>query len=322
MVMNFWEAQRLRRMLTTVYVSIFVVFTLAVAIIAEFSLRTFLQDGYNPKMPFVGLAFLVITFLVAGYNYGMYRTQGGSYVAESVGAMEVSPNTNRFHEKQLLNIVQEIAIATSLPMPKVYIIPSNEINAFAAGLTKENAAIAITHGALARLNRDEVQGVIAHEFGHVQNGDMVLSLRLAAMVMGFFFVLYIGFRLLQGTSYSRDDKDRNPMIFAAMILMAAGALAWLMGSILKAVVSRQREYLADASGVQFTRNPDGLINALRKIAKDKVRDMPVTGGAYSHLYLEDHTSIFATHPPIWKRIAILEGREGKIPPQVVDDNGH
>lgn len=309
MAMNFWEAQREARAQTTFYIIIFVILTLATAAGAEFLLRFALEDSYQPPIPYLGLLFLALTFGVAAFNYLMYRTQGGGYVAESIGARQVYANSGNPREFQLMNIVQELALATSLPMPAVYIIPSQEINAFAAGLTKKDAAIAVSEGALMRLNRDELQGVIAHEFGHVYNGDMVISLRLAAMVMGFFFVLYLGLRVIQITSYRRsdDEKGGNAALIAAIILIFAGALSWFVGSILKASVSRQREYLADASAVQFTRNPQGIANALRKIAKDNKNDMPSRGTAYAHMYFEDRSSIFATHPPIWKRIAAIEG---------------
>lgn len=310
MVMNFWENQRQARKLTTIYLFIFTLLTIGVAILGEYALRTFAAESYEPNAPIFGLSFLALTFIVAIYNYLMYRQNGG-YVAESLGAYQVPLDTRDPQEKQLLNIVEEIAVATSLPMPSVYILPSEQINAFAAGLKRDNAAITVTEGTMQKLNREELQGVIAHEFGHVYNGDMVISLRLAAMVMGFFFVLYIGIRLLQGSRFrSRDGngKGGNPVLLIAIALMIAGALTWFLGSILKAMVSRQREYLADACAVQFTRNPRGIANALRKIAKDTEEDMPKTGSAYSHMYLEDHSSLFSTHPPIEKRIAAIEGR--------------
>lgn len=313
MAMNFWEAQRQARLRTTLYISIFVVLTLAIATLSELALRLFAEDNYNPSFPIFGVAFLLVTFVVAGYNYGMYRQYGGSYVAESVGGYRISGNSSNLKEQQLFNIVQEVALATTLPLPQVYVIPSKEINAFAAGLTPQSSAIAVTQGALNLLNREELQGVIAHEFGHIYNGDMVISMRLAAMVMGFFFVLYLGLRLLQmGRFRSRSDensKGGNPTLIAALIFIVAGAITWFVGSILKATISRQREYLADASAVQFTRNPRGIANALRKIAKGQYQDMPSTGSAYSHMYIEDRSSIFATHPPIQKRIEAIEGKE-------------
>lgn len=313
--MNFWEAQRKARTQTTLYITLFILLTVATGLGIEIALREFIPENYDPPIPIAGSGFLLLTFAVAGFNYLMYKQQGGSYVAESIGARQVNPTTNNPRERQLVNIVQELALASSLPVPAIYIIPAQEINAFAAGLTREGAAIAITEGALEKLTRDEVQGVIAHEFGHIYNGDMVISLRLAAMVMGFFFVLYVGLRLLQVMSYRRGGEKQggvNVIFLAALVMIIAGAITWFVGSILKATVSRQREYLADASSVQYTRDPSAIANALRKIAKEQDHDMPKLGSAYSHMYFEDHGSIFATHPPIWKRIAAVEGKEDDL----------
>ena len=312
MAMNFWEAQRKARARTTFYLIMFTIMTIAVAVAGEYFLRSFADEGYQTSYPLFGLSFLVITFGVAAYNYCMYRSFGGGYVAQSVGARPADPDSLDPRERQLLNIVGEVAVATTLPMPGVYIIPSHEINAFAAGTTPKNAAIAVTQGALEKLNRDELQGVVAHEFGHIANADMVLNLRLAAMVMGFYIIVFLGIRLIQATRFrSRNDssKNGNSVLLIAVALLVAGAVTWVVGKVLQAMVSRQREYLADASAVQYTRNPDGIANALRKIGKDQERDMPVTGKAYAHMYFEDHSSLFATHPPLSKRIAAIEGRE-------------
>lgn len=329
MAMNFWEAQKRAKSKTTLYLVLFTVLTISAAALAEFLMRTFAgEDGYSPQLPLFGIFFAGITYLVAGFEYMQFRLYGGSYVAESVGAHLVDPQTRNFQEKQLLNIVQEISIASSLPMPPVYIMELGQINAFAAGLNPQDSAITVTRGSLQTLNRDELQGVIAHEFGHIYNGDMKISMRLAAMVMGFFFILYIAMRLLQFSSYRRSDDDRkgNPVVIAALILMVAGAFTWLFGSILKAAVSREREYLADASAVQFTRNPDGIANALRKIARESNdNEMPKSGMAFSHLYIDDRggiSSLFATHPPLDKRIEAIEGRkyipeEWKIPKEKI-----
>lgn len=313
MAMDFWEAQRRARFYTTLYLVIFIALTLLIATLAELALRFFAQENYSTPIPLFGLTFLGITFLVAAYNYGMYKEYGGRFVAESVGARPVDPNSHNPKERRLVNIVEEMALAASLPPPYIYIIPANEINAFAAGLTPGNAAIAITEGSLERLNRDEIQGVIAHEFGHIYNGDMKISMRLAAMIMGFFFALYIGLRLIQISSFRsrrEDGKGGNPLMIAALLMMAAGSITWLAGTILKAMVSRECEYRADACAVQFTRNPHGIANALRKIEKESIGDMPKTGAAFSHMYLQDNSfisAIFATHPPIKERIAVIEG---------------
>lgn len=314
--MNFWEAQRKARGRTTLYLFVFVLLTLAVAVLIEYAVRFLYEEGEAPSMSYMGPLFLIVTFVVAGFYYLTYRSQGGSFVAESLGGKRVSPTTANFEEKQLLNIVEEMAVASGQPLPPVYILESQEINAFAAGMHPKNAVIAVTRGALKLLNRDELQGVIGHEFGHIYNADMKISMRLAAMVMGFVFVLYIGIRLLEGSLLfgGRSNKQGgNTAALIALIFLIAGAITWFGGAILRSMVSRQREYLADACAVQFTRNPDGIASALRKIAKyQNVHDMPRKGMAYAHLYFDNHSfwaSLFATHPPLSKRIAALEGRK-------------
>lgn len=316
--MNFWEAQRKARGRTSLYLFVFFVLTIGIAILIEYVVRTMAAEGYTPPMPYLGLIFLVITFLVAGFYYLNYSGSGGSFVAESLGGRRVLPQEASYEEQQLLNIVEEMAVASGQPMPPVYLIESKEINAFAAGMRPNNAAITVTRGALQLLDRDELQGVIAHEFGHIYNADMKISMRLAAMVMGFMIVLYIGTRLLQsslifgGRGRREGGSGGNPVAIAALIFVIAGALTWFAGAILRSMVSREREYLADACAVQFTRNPHGIANALRKIGKyQHLNDMPKSGMAYAHLYFDNHSfwsSIFATHPPLAKRIAAIEGR--------------
>ena len=313
--MNFWEEQRKARHKTKLYLALFAFLTLAVAVGIELALREIAQEQYHPPYPMLALGFAGITFGVAGYQYLMFRSYGGSYVAESMGAHLVDKTTTDPKEIMLLNIVEEIAVASSLPVPPIYLMDSKQINAFAAGLTADNAAIAITRGALEKLNRDEVQGVIAHEYGHIFNGDMKISMRLAAMVMGFFFVLYFALRMLQFSSFRSNrssKKGGNPIVLAALFLLLAGAFTWFFGSILKASVSRQREFLADACAVQFTRNPDGIANALKKIGEDHTSDMPKEGIAFNHMYLDNHSgfsALFATHPPLEKRIKAILGKE-------------
>jgi heat shock protein HtpX len=320
MAFNFWEAQRRARSKTTLYVVIFLALTALVAwgievFVQAFSVPCEPGDPYcstdESHIPLYGPLFALITIGMATFQYLTYASQGGSSVAESMGCKLVNPGTTNFKEQQLLNIVQEMAIASGKPVPKVYLIPANEINAFAAGLTPDKAAVAVSVGALNQLSREELQGVVAHEFGHIYNGDMKISLRLAAMVMAYSFILYLGLRVLQYSSYRRgNDRNGNGQLIVAVAFTIGGALMWFFGSVLKACVSREREYLADACAVQFTRSPDGIAGALRKIAKPQTRDMPATGSSYSHMYIEDTTafsSIFATHPPIEDRIAAIEG---------------
>lgn len=311
---NFWELQRRARAKTTLFLSVFILLTIGVAVGVELILRYYDPEDYHPSFPYLGLSFLLVTFLVAGYNYSSYLRFGGSYVAESLNAYRVDSNTTNPKERQLLNVVHEMSIAAGLPVPPVYILEANQINAFAAGTSPENAAVTVTTGTLALLTRDELQGVVAHEMGHVANGDTKISMRLAAMIMGFFIVFYLGLRLIQVASLSRsgDRRGGNPLLLIALVLLIAGTVTWFVGSILKALVSQQREYLADASSVQYTRNPDGIIGALKKIAATDVQDMPKTGMAYSHLYFDDRsflTRLFATHPPLEDRIEALQGRK-------------
>lgn len=338
MAFNFWEAQRRARTTTKWYLLAFLLMTAATAVAVEWAMRALAgPDNYSPPFPIVGFIFAAITLGTALFNYGMYKQHGGSYVAEAAGGVLVQPQTRDPHERQLLNIVREISIASALPMPAVYIIPAKEINAFAAGLTQDNAAIAVTEGCLAYLNREELQGVIAHEFGHIYNRDMRIGLQLAAMVMGFFVLLYLGFRLIQIASLtsdrredSGDRKGMNPFLLAGLLFVVAGAVTWFFGAILQSAVSRQREYLADACSVQFTRYPEGIANALRKIGKQTASDMPRSGMAFSHLYFDERggfAALFATHPPLEDRIAAIEGlnymppewKEGLLKKEAVQD---
>lgn len=325
MAMNFWEAQRKAKSRTWLFLFVFIFLTLLMATLSELAMRYFAgPENYNPSLPYIGLIFVGITFITAAFQYSSYSLYGGSYVAQSAGGIEVTPDAPFVKDPkimQLMNIVHEVALAASLPVPPVYILNNNQINAFAAGLTPDKAAIAVTIGALQKLSRDELTGVLAHEFGHLYNGDSKISLRLAAMVMGFTIILYLGIRIMEGSFLfggGRRDRDGDGggggggIALAGLILLIAGAITWVGGTILKSLISQQREYLADACAVQFTRNPNGIAGALRKIAGDESRDMPKSSMAYSHLYFNDQSfwaSLFATHPPIEKRIAAIEGRE-------------
>lgn len=325
MAMNFWEAQRKARLRTFWYLTVFVLLSVGIAFLVQYAANFLTKEKYIQPLPYLGTVYLIATFLIAGIYYLTFKTSGGKFVAESLGGQQVSPATNNYKEKQLLNIVEEMSIASGQPMPPVYIIESREINAFAAGLVPKDAAITVTRGALELLDRDELQGVVGHEFGHIYNADMRIGMRLAAMVMAFVFVLYIGFRLLQGSLLFGRRRNGggggNTLALVALILVVAGALTWFAGAILRSMVSREREYLADAMAVQFTRNPHGIANALRKIAQtQKISDMPKTGMAYSHLYFNNHSflsSLFATHPSLKKRIAALEGLPN--PPNLPQD---
>lgn len=319
MAMNFWEAQQKARSRTAFYLVLFGFLTLLAALAAELLLRAANPEGYSPPAPYFGALFMIAIFGVALFQYLILRAQGGAHVARSLGAIEVLSDNGEPRIRQLCNIVEEMALAAGQPMPAVFVLQAQEINAFAAGLTPDNAAVCVTTGAMEQLSREELQGVIAHEFGHVYNGDAKISLRLAAMLMGFYFALYIGLRILQFGGRGRSEgKGANMVPLVGVILIGAGSLTWLFGNILKSSVSRQREYLADACAVQFTRSTEGIANALRKIeAAQALSDMPKSGMAYSHLYFNHHSwlgGIFDTHPPLEDRIAAIEGKT-YLPPE-------
>lgn len=311
MAMNFWQAQAEAKRNTRWMVAAFIVLTFLVAFLAEGIVRALWIEYNNPELPFIALFFIGSTFLVALFNYAMYQSQGGGVVAKALGAYKVNPQTIDPRERKLLNIVEEMTVATQLPFPEVYILQNDQINAFAAGTNPKNACVCVTTGAMSRLSRDELQAVIGHEFGHIYNHDVVLGMKLAAMLMGFFFIFYIALRTLQfAPSSSSREKKGNPTALIALVMVGAGLLSYFAGKILSAMVSRQREYLADASSVQFTRNPEAMVGALKKIQKEvEFANMPKSGMAFSHLYFDHRTltGLFATHPPIEKRIKAILG---------------
>ena len=181
-----------------------------------------------------------------------------------IGGQPIHQNTQNPQQRQLLNVVEEMAIAAGLPVPPVYLIPENSINAFAAGYGQDDAVIGINQGTLDLLNREELQGVVAHEFSHILNGDMRINIRLMALLSGILFIGIIGYGMLRGSTFSRS-KDRGQAIALAFGLIIIGYGGTFFGNLIKAAVSRQREFLADASAVQFTRSSSGIANALKKI---------------------------------------------------------
>src|SRR5438270_13188515 len=189
---------------------------------------------------------------------------GGSVVAELLGGRLINSNTSDADERKLLNVVEEMSIASGVPVPQVYVMDSEAgINAFTAGHSPSDAAIGVTRGCTKMLSRDELQGVIAHEFSHILNGDMRLNIRLMGVVFGILCLAIIGRVLLQ--TRSRSSRDRNPLPLLGLALVVIGSIGVFFGRLIQAAVSRQREFLADASAVQFTRNPEGIAGALKKI---------------------------------------------------------
>jgi len=266
----------------------------------------------------------LLTLVVVG-GASLYRISqlsgGGRVVAEGLGGRLLHSDSNAPLERKILNVVEEMAIASGIPTPPVYFLDHEEgINAFAAGFSPSDAVIGITRGCAQQLSRDELQGVVAHEFSHIMNGDMRLNIRLMGVLYGILVIGMIGYFLLRsslwaGVASRRSSRDNSTMVMVAggIALMALGFLGTLFGNLIKASVSRQREFLADASAVQFTRNPDGIAGALKKIGGFE-------GGSHiespaapesSHLFFgqalsSGFNSLFATHPPLAERIKILD----------------
>jgi Zn-dependent protease with chaperone function len=282
--------------------------------------------GCRPQMVWGDLGIFLWTLLgttaiVGGTSWWKFNQlrAGGAVIAAELGGMRVFPETASPEERQLLNIVEEVAIAASIAVPPVYLLYNEGgINAFAAGFTINDAVIGVTRGCLEQLTRDELQGVIAHEFSHILNGDMAMNIRLTGMLHGI-LSLHLTGRILTYTGWSRN----NPLPYLGLCLQAIGVSGFLAGRLIQSAISRQREFLADASAVQFTRNPDGIASALEKIGGYSSQiDSPHAETA-SHMFfspalnLSWFQGLFATHPPLDRRIAIVRGVGKKLGSKIV-----
>jgi len=336
--MNFFEHQELARRNSQRLVVLFVLAVIAIVIAVNvaatvlyhlFIVPTGLRWGAAqlPNGFYFTNTVVVLGLILGGTWLEMNRLKaGGSAVARMVGAREVDTSTRDLLDRRLLNVVEEMAIASGVPVPRVFVMDNETaINAFAAGHSINDAVVAVTRGTLTRLSRDELQGVIAHEFSHILNGDMKLNLRLIGVLYGLLIVALAGRFLLELGGRSRGGGSRSSGS-AIAVLFAAGLLLWILGYIgvffgrlIKAGVSRQREFLADASAVQFTRNPEGIGGALRKIAglsKETglgTRIEHPQAESLSHLFLGAARpsfvrGMFATHPPLGDRLRRIYGR--------------
>jgi Zn-dependent protease with chaperone function len=282
----------------------------------------------------VSLTTLAVIALASLYKWSEF-SGGGSAVAESVGGRRVDPHTTDPKEHQLLNVVEEMAIASGLPVPAVYIMDDEPaINSFAAGLTTSDAVVTITRGALEKLSRDELQGVVAHEFSHILNGDMRLNVRISAIIFGILVIGLAGRATLWGMRYGRvgssRDKGNGAIVVLAvgLALLVIGYIGYFFGRLIQASLSRQREFLADASAVQFTRNPGGVTGALKKIGGYAIGSTLNTHKAaeishffFAQEFVSNFGGLWATHPPLPVRIrAIDPAFDGKFfePAEVVD----
>ena len=330
---DFFERQDQARRNTTRLVLLFAAAVLAMVVSIDLLIAAAL--GYTSRDPRTGaidwslaanaeiLLFATVATLVVVGGGSLYKIAqlrgGGRVVAESLGGRLLNPDTAVPSERQVLNVVEEMAIASGVPAPPVYLLEQEEgINAFAAGFTPNDAVIGVTRGTVERLTRDELQGVVAHEFSHIFNGDMRLNVRLIGLLHGILIVGMIGYFVLRSAAFSghgrRRSRDGNPVPILAIGagLMAIGFFGTFFGNLIKAGVSRQREFLADASAVQFTRQPSGLAGALRKIggwARGSAIQHPNAPEA-SHLFFGRASSglnaLFSTHPPLQARIRAID----------------
>lgn len=328
--MNFFAAQdqarRSSRRLVFAYIVATVLIVLGVTAIVGFALYTVTQTGSDSFADFaqhralflLGIAAVTTLFILGS---SLFKTSmlsaGGGRVAVDMGGTLVPTDVQNPQRRRLRNVVEEMAIASGVPVPDIYVLEEESgINAFAAGFTPSDAVIAVTRGTLEILDRDELQGVIAHEFSHILNGDMKLNIRLMGVLFGIMVLGLIGRMIVRGGYHasifsSRRGRGAPVVLGVGLGLVILGGIGVLIARIIKAGVSRQREYLADASAVQFTRQSEGIANALKKIggysegssisATDPEEVSHMLFGSGSRLF-----GLFATHPPLVERIQALD----------------
>jgi len=346
--MNFFRAQDDARSRTTKLVVLLVIaivaligglYALAVVGSSKVS-RGGTLDWWQPEL-FLGTSGVALLVIVAGSLIRISAlSAGGASIAIGLGGRQIHGRGASPGERRLLNVVEEMAIASGLPVPACYVLEDPGINAFAAGNDPKDAVIGVTRGALDLLTRDELQGVVAHEFSHIGNGDMRMNLRLIGAVAGLLALTQLGYLLIRIAPRGRDGaKVGIPMMVAGAVVILFGLGGVFFSRVIQASISRQREYLADASAVQFTRNPLGLAGALKKLArgttapaaaraprdrfeeKDEDDGSPNLGFAQSeaqHMFFSSTPgfwdSLFSTHPPLEDRIRRIDPAfDGKLP---------
>jgi Zn-dependent protease with chaperone function len=328
--MKFFEAQEQARKSSRLLVWWFILAVITVILVmyllTAWALRYVDPDavsgtalsGWWDSSLFIWITVVVGGLILVGSLFKLSQlSAGGSVVAESMGGRLIDLGTRDLHERRLLNVVEEMAIASGMPIPQVWIMDHEEgINAFAAGTDPANAVIGVTRGAIERLDRSELQGVIAHEFSHILNGDMKLNMRLIGWIFGLVMLSMAGRMIFELSRHFRGSRDsKNGGIVIAIVVV--GLVIWLVGSVgvlfarfIQAAISRQREFLADASAVQFTRYPDGIAGALKKIGgyseHGKVHCAAATEARHMFFVGSTLEMLMATHPPLEKRIRAID----------------
>lgn len=330
--MNFFEAQEKARRDTWQLVILFLLAVGGLVLVSTLFVSWFYMTFItHDSIPFTLERYLssrithgtsLVVLLIVGmgtlYQY-LSLAKGGKNVAETLGGRQLNPNTATAEERRLLNVVEEMAIASGIPTPMIYLLEDKSINAFAAGLTIDDAVIGITRGAVEKLERDELQGVIAHEFSHIFNGDMRLNMHLAATLHGIVLIGLIGEFIMRHLGRNGGTNGRksggNNLIILGLGLYVIGYVGLFLGALIKAAVSRRREYLADATAVQYTRFPAGIAGALKKILYYQSYLNSPSASTFAHFYFSQGVrSFFSTHPPLKERIYKIDPKwNGKIP---------
>ena len=336
--MNFFEQQDKARSKTARLVIMFLTGIVVLAMIAFVAVFMgyimFLGDGYNVEEEaftfalLFTLVFVIILLLATWIKISQLRRGGGPQVAKELGGILLEEgNLDKIEQvsqhklKVLMNINKEMALASGVPVPNLYLIEDEGVNAFAAGYTPLNSVIGVTSGAINSLNREELQGVIAHEYSHILNGDVKINLRFAGILFGLTVIYYIGeflLRILGRGTRRRSSKKEGGGLGAILIIIAIacfviGIIGRLFANIIGSLVSKQREFLADASAVQFTRNPNGIANALNKIRSGFGSEVTsASSSKFSHMFFgipaksSGFSALFGTHPPLTDRIKRID----------------
>ncbi|MCG6897656.1 MAG: M48 family metallopeptidase [Thiocapsa sp.] len=321
--MNFFEHQDRARRRTRLLVLLFVLAVISIILVVDLVALVYLRLRSDPTAPLLTQASLGahlpvlvwVSALTAGFIglASLFRILtlrgGGGAVARGLGGVLVGADTTDPQLQRLRNVVEEMAIAAGVPVPEIYVLEQEEgINAFAAGYSPADAAVAVTGGALRTLSRSELQGVAAHEFSHILNGDMRLNIRLIGILFGILVLALIG-RLMLSVRHARTSRSAGALVAIALALIATGYIGLFFGRLIRASVSRQRELLADASAVQFTREPAGIAGALKKIAASKSGSVLASDTEeIGHMLFAAGLSrqLLATHPPLLERIRAIE----------------
>jgi Zn-dependent protease with chaperone function/uncharacterized tellurite resistance protein B-like protein len=335
MATDFFERQSTARRNTSWLVWTFSLSVIAILVttflVTAFAVKTaeggpegFVPSGRFPWEIPGGATVASLALIAGGSLFKLAQLSGGGTgVAERLGGKRLYPNSLEPNERRLLNVVEEMALASGVPVPPVFMLKDEEgINAFAAGFSPSDAVIGVTRGCVEQLSRDQLQGVVAHEFSHILNGDMRLNLRMIGVLHGILLLGLVGRELLRLASFSGGGRRRNDsamyLLLIGLAMMVLGFLGMFLGNLIKAAISRQREYLADASAVQFTRNPEGIGGALKRIGAAVTGSRLATPQAaeLSHMYFAEGVSnLYSTHPPIAERIRRLDPQwDGKYPP--------